>query len=99
MQKAEFVHFTNTGRWKLISHQTISKYLHDIGIPKEINPMGHVKDKTCADAADAPTDSLLATDKVEESEASEGQPKENLDDLLDPKSKLQKIMQKANYRK
>jgi len=47
-KKAEFVHFTNTGRWKIISHDLIKKYLVRLGIPEEIDPLGSVKDKTCA---------------------------------------------------
>jgi len=46
-QTHEFVHFTNTGRWKIISHGTIKKYLVKIGIPAHIDPMGSVKDKLC----------------------------------------------------
>eukprot|EP00746_Dinoflagellata_sp_MGD_P155666 gnl/MRDRNA2_/MRDRNA2_85493_c1_seq1.p1 gnl/MRDRNA2_/MRDRNA2_85493_c1~~gnl/MRDRNA2_/MRDRNA2_85493_c1_seq1.p1 ORF type:complete len:454 (+),score=111.75 gnl/MRDRNA2_/MRDRNA2_85493_c1_seq1:100-1461(+) len=49
-KQVEFVHFTNTGRWKLISHGAIRKYLTEIGIPEEIDPTGRVKDKTCSDA-------------------------------------------------
>jgi len=44
----EFVHFTNTGRWQRISHETIKAYLLKIGIPEHIDPMGQVEDKTCA---------------------------------------------------
>jgi hypothetical protein len=47
-QTSEFVHFTNTGRWKLISHNVIKAYLNKIGIPQEIDPMGSIRDKTCA---------------------------------------------------
>jgi len=46
-EQHEFVHFTNTGRWKIISHGTIKKYLLKIGIPEHIDPMGSVKDKAC----------------------------------------------------
>jgi len=47
-KKAEFVHFTNTGRMKIISHDLIKEYLIRLGIPAEIDPLGNVKDKTCA---------------------------------------------------
>jgi len=47
-RQAEFVHFTNTGRWKLINHKTIKMYLAKIGIPDTIDPMGSLKDKECA---------------------------------------------------
>jgi len=46
-QKAEFVHFTNTGRWKTISHTLIKEYLVRLGVPEHIDPMGTVQDKTC----------------------------------------------------
>jgi hypothetical protein len=46
--RAEFVHFTNTGRWKTISHGTIKKYLMRIGIPEKIDPTGKVQSKECA---------------------------------------------------
>merc|ERR1719316_1532126 len=52
--KAEFVHFTNTGRWKRIGNGAIKSYLTRIGIPSHIDPLGHVKDKACADAESAP---------------------------------------------
>jgi hypothetical protein len=58
---AEFVHFTNTGRWKIISHETIKQYLTAIGIPEHIDPMGHVEDKACTDDA-APTEDNDPTD-------------------------------------
>merc|ERR1719335_339578 len=44
----EFVHFTNTGRWKLISHKLIKKYVEGLGVPADIDPMGKVRDQTCA---------------------------------------------------
>jgi len=47
-RQAEFVHFTNTGRWKLISHNTIKTYLTKIGVDPNIDPMGYVHDKECA---------------------------------------------------
>jgi len=43
-----FVHFTNTGRWKTISHDVIRAYLTHIGIPRNIDPLGKVKDLQCA---------------------------------------------------
>jgi len=46
--RAEFVHFTNTGRWKLISHSSIKKYLTKIGVPEKIDPTGSVKALECA---------------------------------------------------
>jgi len=46
--KAEFIHFTNTGRWKTISHKVIKEYLVRLGIPEHIDPMGNVQDTTCA---------------------------------------------------
>jgi hypothetical protein len=46
-KQAEFVHFTNTGRWKTISHNSIKQYLYKIGVPEHIDPMGRVVDKTC----------------------------------------------------
>merc|ERR1719316_2417022 len=36
-KKVEFVHFTNTGRWKLISNKDIKKYLEAIGVPSHID--------------------------------------------------------------
>jgi hypothetical protein len=48
-RQTEFVHFTNTGRWKTISHNTIKQYLYKIGVPENIDPMGRVADKTCQD--------------------------------------------------
>jgi len=50
-QRAEFVHFTNTNRWKTISHTVIQQYLVNIGIPEHIDPMGNVKDKSCKTGA------------------------------------------------
>jgi hypothetical protein len=46
-KRAEFVHFTNTGRWKIISHSAIKKYLYRIGVPQSIDPMGHVQSAQC----------------------------------------------------
>jgi len=46
--RAEFVHFTNTGRWKIISHTSIKKYLRTIGVPDQIDPTGNVKALECA---------------------------------------------------
>merc|ERR1719272_2511607 len=46
--RAEFVHFTNTGRWVQISHTSIQKYLMRIGIPEKIDPTGVVKALECA---------------------------------------------------
>jgi len=48
--KAEFVHFTNTGRWGTISAEQISAYLVKIGAPGNIDPKGHVMDKQCAES-------------------------------------------------
>eukprot|EP00746_Dinoflagellata_sp_MGD_P150696 gnl/MRDRNA2_/MRDRNA2_82515_c0_seq3.p1 gnl/MRDRNA2_/MRDRNA2_82515_c0~~gnl/MRDRNA2_/MRDRNA2_82515_c0_seq3.p1 ORF type:complete len:244 (+),score=56.31 gnl/MRDRNA2_/MRDRNA2_82515_c0_seq3:2-733(+) len=42
-QRSVFVHFTNTGRWKQIPHNTIKSYLKRIGVPKGINPTGALK--------------------------------------------------------
>jgi len=46
-QRAEFVHFTNTNRWKNIKSGVIKQYLVDIGIPEHIDPMGKIQDKSC----------------------------------------------------
>jgi len=46
-QRAQFVHFTNTNRWKSIKPAVIKQYLTDIGIPEHIDPMGSVQDKSC----------------------------------------------------
>merc|ERR1740133_704408 len=45
---AEFIHFTNTGRWKLFSGDDIKNFLADIGIPRELDPMGHSASEECA---------------------------------------------------
>jgi hypothetical protein len=44
---AEFIHFTNTGRWKLFSSGDIRNYLTGIGVPAELDPMGHSSDEEC----------------------------------------------------
>eukprot|EP00746_Dinoflagellata_sp_MGD_P156600 gnl/MRDRNA2_/MRDRNA2_85899_c0_seq5.p1 gnl/MRDRNA2_/MRDRNA2_85899_c0~~gnl/MRDRNA2_/MRDRNA2_85899_c0_seq5.p1 ORF type:complete len:381 (+),score=85.71 gnl/MRDRNA2_/MRDRNA2_85899_c0_seq5:89-1231(+) len=44
---AEFIHFTNTNRWKSIKDATIKDYLERIGIPEYIDPLGTVKAKAC----------------------------------------------------
>jgi len=41
---AEFVHFTNTARWKSIDHTLIKDYLTKQGIPAEVDPMGVMED-------------------------------------------------------
>jgi len=45
--RAEFVHFTNTGRWKILSHGAIKKYLITIGVPSKIDPTGKVQAAEC----------------------------------------------------
>jgi len=47
--KAEFVHFTNTGRWGTISGEMLTAYLQKIGAPSNVDPKGHVMDKQCAE--------------------------------------------------
>lgn len=44
----EFVHFTNTGRWKMFGKAMIKTYLTRIGVPAEIDPTGSVKALNCA---------------------------------------------------
>lgn len=44
----EFVHVTNTHRWKHIPHNLIKTYIEQLGVPADIDPTGNVQDKTCA---------------------------------------------------
>jgi len=44
----EFIHFTNTWRWKQLSYATGKEYLKRIGIPKNIDPEGEAKSMYCA---------------------------------------------------
>merc|ERR1719272_420468 len=48
MHVAEFVHFTNTARWRSIGSGSIKRYLQRLGLPKDLDPTGSVKDKECA---------------------------------------------------
>merc|ERR1740133_907712 len=50
---AEFIHFTNTGRWKLFSTTDINNYLANIGIPRELDPTGHSASEECKMVFDA----------------------------------------------
>jgi len=60
--KAEFIHFTNTNRYKKIDHTLISQYLTNLGIPSMIDPMGEEADHTC-DPAYAPQGTPQKSDK------------------------------------
>lgn len=48
LQRAEFIHFTNTGRWKTLNKDDIRAYLANIGLPTSLDPMAVREDKTCA---------------------------------------------------
>lgn len=48
LQRAEFIHFTNTGRWKMLNQDDIRAYLVNIGLPEGLDPMAVREDKTCA---------------------------------------------------
>jgi hypothetical protein len=54
---AEFIHFTNTGRWVMFSKTDINKYLSGIGIPSHIDPLGHSHSEECLIAFDNTTKS------------------------------------------
>lgn len=72
--RAEFVHFTNTGRWRMIDEAAIKKYLETIGIPKYIDPMGHT-DMSCAleDGGDMFEDPAIKETKSEIREEKEAE--------------------------
>jgi len=46
-QIAEFIHFTNTGRWSKIGPSRIAAYLKNIGVPDHVDPTGHSHSEEC----------------------------------------------------